>query len=122
MSLLGSPNARGAMRHRATIQRNTAGGIDAYRNPVKPTWTDDAAATPCFAWTSARRESQDGEKVAVLEDLRAIFPASADVTERVRVKEIRDRAGAVVFAGPFGIVGKPIEAGHVEVLLVRVTG
>lgn len=84
--------ARGAMRHRATIQRDGAAGSDDWGNPAEPDWQDHLTELSCRAWFNAGKELA-GTVNAVVEDRRMIIPVGTDVTEADRVTAVTDRQG-----------------------------
>lgn len=115
---------RSRMTMRATIERNTAAGTDAWNQPAVPTWTPQEYQLPCLAWTTEAKDASPGRedmKVAGLERWRAMFPAGADLLDVDRIAQITDRQGVVIFSGPLLIVA-PIEVKrtHIEVGLRRI--
>jgi hypothetical protein len=107
------------MTMRADIERNTASGTDTYGHPVAPVFTA-LASLPCFIWSRARREVTDGGKTALVEDLRAIFPLTADVQERDEIASVKDRLGAELMSGRFRLAAIQRKHRHIEAALERV--
>lgn len=83
------------MTHRAAITRDTSSGTDDWGRPIPPTFTA-LATVACRAWSKTRKEVRDDGKEVVIEDLRALFPKSADIQTGDRVT-INDRLGALIF-------------------------
>ena len=83
------------MTHRAVITRNTAPGNDDWNRPLPPVFTD-LKTVPCRAWSKTRKEVRDDGKEVVIEDIRALFPKSADIQTGDRVT-VNDRLGNLIF-------------------------
>lgn len=107
------------MTMRADVQNNTATGADSYGQPDIPVWAVKATVA-CLVWTKVRREVIDGDKTALVEDIRAIIPADAAVVEADRISNVKDRAGTVLFAGPLAIDTIQKRRDHLELALRRV--
>ncbi|MBW8322083.1 MAG: hypothetical protein K0M49_02325 [Arenimonas sp.] len=110
----------GRLTMRAAVERNQATGKDNWGNPLPPQFA--ALGTyPCFAWSNVSREVVDGDKVAAIEDMRAMFALSADITEDDEISTIADRKGAVLIAGRLKVEG-PVQRKHthLEVALKRI--
>ena len=95
------------MKMRAEVERNTATGVDDFGHPIKPKFTaltyNGLATFPCWAWSNTDREVVDGDKNALVEDFRAIFPRRADVVAGDQIAQITDRRGVTLFGGRFHI-------------------
>lgn len=111
--------ARSAMVHRAEVQSNTEGGVDDWGNPLPASW-GAATDVPCRAWAKMRKEVIDGDKTAIVEDVRAIFARDASVTEDNRIINIKDRQGTVKFTGPFDVVTIAPRKNQLEAMLERI--
>lgn len=105
MSLAGS-----VMTMRAEIRRNTA-AADAHGNPGKPTYNLVQDQVPCFVWSRVRQRIVGGGDTgggayqsAEVEDIGAVFRATADIQAFDRIEQIKDRRGRVLFAGPFEVI------------------
>ena len=83
------------MTHRAVITRNTSAGDDAWNRPTPPVFTA-LKTVPCRAWSKTRKEVRDDGKEVVIEDIRALFPKSADIQTGDRVT-VNDRLGNLIF-------------------------
>ena len=83
------------MTHRAVITRNTAPNTDDWNRPDPPTFTP-LATVACRAWSNTRKEVRDDGKEVVIEDIRGLFPKSADIQTGDRVT-VNDRLGALIF-------------------------
>lgn len=109
------------MRHRAALERNTAVGTDAWNRPDPATF-EPLATVPCRAWSRTKRVAMDDGKDAVIEDIRALFPADADIQTGDSISAITDRRGNTLFAGPLRvqtITGRGANVRHREVMLTR---
>ena len=84
------------MTHRATIGRDTSSGTDAWNRPIPPVFTTQPKAIACRAWSKTRKEVRDDGKEVLIEDIRALFPKSADIQTGDRVT-VNDRLGALIF-------------------------
>ncbi len=114
-------SARGAMIQRATIQRDTATSTDDWGGSVAPTFTDHLISVPCRAWFQAGREVIDGDKTAVVEDRRIIFPKDTDVTEADRVTSVTNRKGIEILPGPMVIESVGLRQDHIIALVTEVS-
>ena len=109
------------MIHRAIIQSNAEASTDPDGHPLPPIWVAHKTL-PCRAYTKMRKEVIDGDKTAMIEDLKALFSLkdNADLTEDYRITNITDRLGAVLFAGPLDIIAVQRRSNHFEVSLDRI--
>ena len=107
------------MTMRADIQNNTAVTTDAYGNPIPPVWAA-LSTIACLAYTKIRKEIIDGNKIVLVEDLKALFPLKAVVIEAHRIANIKDRLGVVLFAGPLSIRTIQRRRNHLEITLDRI--
>ena len=110
--------ARSSMTHRADIEHNIASAEDDYGNPVPPNW-DTHSTMPCRAYTKVRREVVDGDKIVLVEDLKALFSLRSGVSESYRIANIKDRLGNVLFSGPLDIMTIQRRGNHLEASLDR---
>lgn len=110
---------RQSMVHRAAVQRDTNGSNDDWGQPEPPNWTTHIAALPCFYFTQSRAETRD-QITTVVAVNRLFIPKTADVSERDRILDIRDRAGNVIEAGPFNIRTVEYKKDHDECTLQEV--
>lgn len=111
----------GRLTMRAQVERNQVTGTDAWNQPVAAAFAPIGEPLPCFAWTPDAREIRDGDKSAVIEDVRAMFAIGADIAEADEIAEITDRNGTVLFAGRLRVDG-PVQFkhNHLEAALRRV--
>lgn len=117
-------SARSRMTQRTTIERLAAppappADEDEWGGEPLPgagTWNVLANDVAIWSWSSVEKETM-AEKVAVVEDLRAIVPKGTDVTERDRLNGIRDRTGAVIRAGVLIIEAVVNRRSHLELVL-----
>lgn len=109
------------MTMRAEVERNTAAGTDAYGHPIAPVFTP-LATMPCFVWSKQSRQIVDGDKTAVIEDLRAIFPLGADLAEGDEIARVTDRRESEIIPGRLRIDAVPQRKhDHLEAALRRVS-
>ena len=108
------------MTMRADVERNTAAGTDAYGGPVAPAFTV-LGTFACFVWSRQGRVITDGDKTAVVEDLRAIFPLGTDIQETDEIVSVKDRRGVEIIAGRLRVDAPPQRKHrHLEAALERV--
>lgn len=109
------------MTHRAIIERNAEAGTDPDGHPLPSIW-EPYLTLPCRAYTKMRKEVIDGDKTAMIEDIKALFPleANEDLSEDYRIAKITDRLGAVLFAGPLDILTVQRRSNHLEASLDRI--
>ena len=102
-------SARGKMTQRATVSRNTNTMKNPRGRPGAPTF-GEIGIIPCWAWSVQRRDADDSGKDAVIEDMRAMVPAGADVKKGDQLV-IRDRLGVVLFEGPVLVQARMVKGG-----------
>jgi len=84
---------------RANLRRNKA-GIDTYGQPKEPAvWDYVGKEIPCFVWFKSRREVVDGQKIAIVEDIRGVFRSDADVKAGDQIDILADRRGRKIVEG-----------------------
>lgn len=103
----------GRLTMRAVVQRNSATGTDAWGQAVAPVMTT-VATIRCFAWSNQARELVDGDKSAMLEDLRLMAPLGANLTEDDELVAITDRKGNVLIPGRLKVDG-PVQRKHTHI-------
>lgn len=110
----------GRLTMRAVVQRNTATGKDAWGQPMAAAWST-IGVLRCFAWSNQSRELVDGDKTAMIEDLRIMVRLGADLNEDDELPSITDREGNVIIAGRLKVDG-PVQRKHthMEAALKRV--
>lgn len=113
--------SRVRMTQRADIERDTATGENAYGHDPAPVWTVHVSNAPCWVWSRQRRETVDGRKTVIIEDLRAMVPVDADIKTGDRFASVKDRRGQEVLAGPLTIETLQYKRLHIEAALERVT-
>jgi hypothetical protein len=111
---------QGRLTMRAIMERNTATGTDPRGHPLPPVWTGNGTLR-CFVWSKASREAVDGDKTAMIEDVRGLFALGADIDDGDRVAAVTDGLGNVLIAGPL-LVDGPVQRKHThqEAALKRV--
>lgn len=101
----------GRLTMRARVERNTASGTDSWGGPVEPVFTVLHNALPCFVYSKSSRELVDGAKTAMIEDLRAMIAADADLAEGDEITAVSDRNGTVIIPGRLKVEG-PVQFKH----------
>ena len=84
------------MTHRATVSRNTGAGTDAWNRPDAPTFTPQTPDIACRVWRKTKRHVDDDGKESLIDDIRGLFPKTADIQTGDRVT-INDRLGNLIF-------------------------
>ncbi len=116
-------SARGKMTMRATVSRDTNTAINDRGRRAAPTF-GEIGIIPLWAWSVQRRDEDDSRKDAVIEDMRALVPATADVKKGDQLV-ITDRRGFVQFEGPVLVLalarkgGSGSRAAFAELMLRR---
>ena len=119
-------SARSTMTMRATVTRDVISTSTSWGGEEAPDFVE-VGVIPCRAWSKMRRDVDDSGKSAVVEDMRARVPASADVEEKDQLV-IHDRMGNLLFGGPVAVETKTRRGGpssvtsHQELMLIRHTG
>lgn len=110
----------GRLTMRAIVQRDTATGKDAWGQPVPSTWAT-VATLRCFVWSNQSRELIDGDKTAMVEDMRAMFALGADIAQDDEISAVTDALGNVNIPGRLKVDG-PVQRKHthLEAALRRV--
>lgn len=112
-------SARMMMTQRAFMERNSTVTTDAYGHPDAPVFLAEATIA-CYTYTKTRREAVDGGKYALIEELRCMMPIGTDITEDDRLSSVKDRLGAVIWAGPLRVDTIQHKMTHIELRLLRV--
>lgn len=116
-------SGRGAMTMRAQIERSAPQPPTPWGQPGPPVFAP-LRTVPCRAWSKSRREIRDDGKEAIVEDMRAIVPAAADVQTGDRLT-VTDRLGSILFDGPVAVQtvtrrgSSASSGGHQELMLTR---
>ena len=111
----------GRLTMRAAVERDQATGTDAWNNPVAPDY-QPVGTLHCFIWSNASRELVDGQKTAMIEDVRGLFALGANLAEGDEIASVTDRAGTVLIAGRLKVEG-PVQFKHthLEAALRRIS-
>jgi hypothetical protein len=106
------------MVHRCDFSRDITAGTNDSR-----TFRPNAAAQAvmCRLWAEAGREAAGPERVAVVEDLRAIVPLGTDVNERDVITQVRDRRGRAVDPRQLEILTVLARRDHLELVLQAIS-
>ncbi len=115
------------MTMRAVVERSEPQELDEWGQDGIPNLAQEAGTVPCRAWSKQRTEVLDSGKTAVVEDMRAIVPSTANIKRHDRLT-IQDRRGVLLFGGPVAVLtaarkGKSGSSpGHLELILERHAG
>ena len=101
----------GRLTMRARVERGAPAGTDSWGGPTAPVFTVLHVALPCFVYSGNARELVDGAKTAMIEDLRIMVAAGADLAEGDEITAVSDRAGTVLIAGRLKVEG-PVQFKH----------
>lgn len=101
----------GRLTMRAVLERNQATATDAWGQPVAAAFAPVGDPLPCFVWSNNSRELVDGQKIAMLEDMRAMFALAADVRVDDEISSVTDRRGIRIIPGRLQVMG-PVERKH----------
>lgn len=117
--------ARSRMTQRAYVERASSAGVDDYGNPLPNSWAAHIAVLPCWLYGSTEREAVSEEATAVVANLKAMVPLSAEITELDRFggsqPAIVDRRGEVIEPGVLGIETILRKRDHLQLTLSRVS-
>ncbi|RVK81389.1 hypothetical protein CN157_05060 [Sinorhizobium meliloti] len=110
----------GRLTMRALVERNQATGKDAWGNPVPPSF-QPLGTLKCFVWSKLSREIVDGDKTAMIEDMRALFALGADIRQDDEISAVTDAGGATIIDGRLRVEG-PVQRKHthLEAALKRI--
>ncbi|XHC12294.1 hypothetical protein ABWH98_05500 [Labrenzia sp. ac12] len=110
----------GRLTMRAAVERDQATGTDSWGNPL-PADFQPLATLNCFVWSNQSREIVDGEKSAMIEDMRALFALGADIAEDDEISSVTDRQGVEIIPGRLKVEG-PVQRKHthLEAALKRI--
>lgn len=101
----------GRLTMRAQVERPSASAKDAWGNPVAPVMAPVGDPVACFIWSKSSREIVDGDKTAMVEDVRGLFALAADIREGDELTTITDRAGNMLIPGRLKVEG-PVQFKH----------
>ncbi len=110
---------RGRLTMRADLERNTENGTDAHGHPATPVFSV-IGRIATWVYSKVRREITDGDKLTVIEDVRAFFSKTADVQQGDEISDIRDRLGQIVMDGRYRIETIQRKRRHQEAGLLKV--
>ncbi len=111
--------SRGRLTMRADLERNTEAAKDDYGHPATPVFSV-IGRIATWVYSKARREITDGDKLTVVEDVRAMFSQNADVQQGDEISNIRDRLGQIIMAGRYRIETIQRKRRHQEAGLLKV--
>ena len=96
---------------RAQVERDQAAAQDDWGQQVAPDFQPVGDPLPCFVWSNSSRELVDGDKSALVEDLRGMFALGADIAAGDELVSVTDRAGTVQHFGRLKVEG-PVQFKH----------
>lgn len=110
----------GRLTMRAVVHRDQTVSRDSWGQSEAPVWAVVGTAR-CFVWSNTSREVVDGDKTAMVEDMRAMFALGEDVTENDEISAVTDARGNVLIPGRLKVEG-PVQRKHthLEAALKRV--
>jgi hypothetical protein len=106
----------GRLTMRALLERNVAVASDSWGQPVAADFQSTGDPLPCFVYSDSSSEIQDGEKIAMLEQLRAMFALGADIQADDEIASITDRQGDEIIPGRLQVIG-PVQRKHTHLEL-----
>ena len=95
---------------RAHVERAAPTGRDRWQQPTKSAFAP-VTTLRCFIWSNTSREIVDGDKTAMVEDVRGLFAMGADLNEGDEIAQVTDRRGAIVVPGRLRVEG-PVQSKH----------
>ncbi|MEP9402040.1 hypothetical protein [Sphingomonas sp. VNH70] len=110
----------GRLTMRAHVERSGVAGKDGWGQPV-PAAPAAIGVIHCFVWSTASRKVVDGDKTAMIEDVRGLFARAADLRPGDEIAKVTDRLGRITFAGRLKVEG-PVQSrgSHLEAALKRI--
>lgn len=110
------------MTMRATVMRNLTATTDPDGQPDIPSFGISIDSLPCLWWVTSEREVMDGNKIAVVGQMKMMVPkkylgAPTDIHERDQISAVKDRLGNVIRPGPMVIENVVPRRTHLELLL-----
>lgn len=111
----------GRLTMRAQVERDQTTAKGSWGSREAPDFQPQGDPLPCFVWSVSSRELVDGQKTAMLEDLRGMFALGADLQEGDELVSVTDRAGTVQHYGRLKVEG-PVQFkhNHLEAALRRI--
>jgi hypothetical protein len=119
-------SARSRLTQRAHVERYVPGAVGDSGLEAPGTWSQvGTERIPIWLYGSTEREAVTQETTAVIANLKAMVPRSADVSERDRlggsgVAAIVDRLGGVIEPGILGVETVLRKRTHLQLTLSRV--
>ena len=104
---------------RADLERDTEQATDDYGHPAKPIFSV-IGRIPTWVYSKARREITEGDKLTVVEGVKALFSQNADVRQGDEISNIRDRLGQIIMEGRYRIETIQRKRRHQEAHLLKV--
>jgi hypothetical protein len=96
---------------RALLERKPVGTNDSWGQPAPADAVSTGAPLPCFVYSSATQQIEDGQKIAPIEDLRIMFALDADVRDDDEIASVTDRSGVTIISGRLKVIG-PVQFKH----------
>jgi hypothetical protein len=104
----------GRLTMRALLQRNMATATDSWGQPGAPDFQPVGDPLPCFIYSNSSQDLEDGQKIAEVELLRAMFALGADVHALDEIASVTDRGGTEIIPGRLKVMG-PVQRKHTHV-------
>lgn len=101
----------GRLTMRALLERDQATTKDTWGQPTEADFQAVGNPLPCFLWSNSAKEIEDGQKIAEIEQLRAMFALGADVQAADEISSVTDRQGAEIIPGRLKVMG-PVQRKH----------
>lgn len=117
--------SRAIMTHRCTVRRDTnaeAGSVDAWGNPVAPSWSDRLTDQPCYIWQPRMGGEIEGRRNVNIYTWEMMLPSGTNVTEKDQITDVKDRAGDALTDETFNVVQIARKRDHLHLTLEVVSG
>lgn len=101
----------GRFTMRALLERKPVGANDSWGQPGAADAVSTGDPLPCFVYSNATRQIEDGKTIAPIEDLRIMFALDADVRDDDEIASVTDRRGVTIIAGRLKVIG-PVQFKH----------
>lgn len=101
----------GRLTMRALVERNVTVATDTWSQPGTPEFQSIGAPLRCFVYSNSAQELIDGQKIAEVEQLRAMFALGADVRPDDEISSVTDRQGVEIIPGRLQVLG-PVQRKH----------
>lgn len=111
----------GRLTMRALVERNQATATDDWGGEVAPDFQSTGDPLPCFIWSNREAAIVDGQKTAMIGDMRAMFAIGADIAEGDEIASVTTRSGIEIIPGRLSVEGEvQFKHTHLEADLRRI--